>query len=258
MADREFRVLKTLGGCGGTIVSRSLAACGAVVLSEVNPRAAQLFGEALNPHTQVLRNYPDLYPANWLGANALTLGKPEVFGRFMSDLVDQSDLPLIIRDYSYVDYIGTPFVWPTPEAPSLEAALQPFGSIRAVLLVRRPSASLRSLLRHGPLATTLSAEEYIRGHFAFLEKNPDTPILRFEDFIRDRDAWLRTLCAHLGIKYDPEWQNNLGRSPALTGNAHAISSSEIEDVDVSDPTSDLIPSNLQPRYQALLSLCGYG
>ena len=159
MPVREFRVLKTLGGCGGTIISRALAANGAVVMSEVNPRSAQLFGCGLNPLVQLQANYPDLLPPSWRGVDPHVMGKPELFGMLMADVHDNSRRPLVIRDYSYVDYIGTPFVWPAPERSSLEPALLPYGLIRTVILVRRPSACLRSLLRHGSLASTKSIAE---------------------------------------------------------------------------------------------------
>ncbi len=88
-----------------------------------------------------------------------TLGVPDIFGRFMSDLTDTIAQPLVIRDYSYVDYIGTPFVWPRPDPsrPSLEAALDPFGMIVSALLIRHPLDNLRSLLTHPPLDQSVDA-----------------------------------------------------------------------------------------------------
>jgi|HubBroStandDraft_6_1064221.scaffolds.fasta_scaffold1880877_2 hypothetical protein len=47
-------VIRTLGGCGGTLLARLFGALpGTVVLSETNPRSAALYGGALNPIRQI-------------------------------------------------------------------------------------------------------------------------------------------------------------------------------------------------------------
>ena len=253
---RTFRVLKSLGGCGGTIVSRALAANGALVLSEVNPRSANLFAGALNPLAQMNRNHFALLPERLRSIDVHTLGLPSIFGRLMADLADALAPPLVIRAYSYVDYIGLPFIWPRPERACLRDALDPYGATRTVLLVRHPADCLSSLLRHAPLATVLDSEIFVAGHLAFLADNRGGVLLKFEDFLADPANFVAILCAALDLPCDAGWQSRLGDAPALTGNPLAVAA---QDIVAMPRRRDDIDTRLMAveDYDRLLAECGY-
>ena len=197
----------------GTIISRALAANGAFVLSEVNPRAAQLFAGGLNPLVQVLHNHPSLLPDGWACVDVHTLGAPPIFGKFMSDFQDQLQAPLLIRDYSFVDYVGTPFIWPRPEKACLDVALEPFGRVDSVVLLRHPAAAFRSLLRQPPLAGVLQPAEFVAGHLAFLRAHPGTPKIRFESFLESPDRVVAELCAWPNTPLRSDWRDRLQAAP---------------------------------------------
>ncbi len=254
---RTFNVLKTLGGCGGTIVSRALAASGALVLSEVNPRSANLFAGALNPIVQMNRDHFDLLPEAWRGVDVHTLGAPNVFGAFMAALTDALEQPLLIRDYSYIDYIGVPFLWPRPVQACLSHALKPFGMIRSALLVRHPYHCLRSLLTHPPLADVLTPEDFVAGHIAFHEDNRNVPLFRYEDFIAAPERVVKALRGVLGLSVERGWSERLAEVTPLTGHRRAIDSTEIAaPLDRHDPE---LVARLEavPGYEHLLELGGY-
>lgn len=251
---RTFRVLTSLGGCGGTIASRALAANGALVLSEVNPRSANIFAGALNPLVQMNRDHFTLLPDRRRGIDVHTLGVPSVFGRFMAELADALEPPLVIRDYSYVDYIGLPFVWPRPSSACLREALDPFGSSRAVLFVRHPADCFLSLLGHSPLATALTPSIFVAGHLAFYEDNRDYPLFRFEDFLEAPQATVESMCASLDLTFNPRWADRLGEISPLTGHPKATSI-----VRQDRKTGTALDMRLREvdGYERLLSLGGY-
>lgn len=251
---RVFHVLKSLGGCGGTIVSRCLAAAGFQVLSEVNPRCAGLFGAALNPLTQVRGNSALPLPAGWRDVDTHALGDPLVFGRFVAEFSDCIDRRVVIRDYSFVDYIGTPFIWPMPSVASLTPALRPFGQARVALLVRHPADCYKSLLGHIPLAT-LGAEAFVAGHLAMYDDNPAGVRVRFEDFIADPEVTMEALCHAMALPFEAAWRDGLTDAPRLTGNSRALDAVAIEPV--SRRRRSEIDERLEavPGYDRLLA-CG--
>jgi len=253
---RVFSVLKTLGGCGGTIVSRSLAACGALVLSEVNPNTAKIFGGKLNPINQLVSDNPILLPVAWNVSDADNLSECPVFGSFLSDLIDALDRPLVVRDYSYIDYIGVPFLVPAPLTSSLDVALRPFGRVDAVVLLRHPAKSYASLLRHGPLSGVLTPELFVAGHLKFMEDNLECPRFFYESFLSDASEMER-LCKALHVTFLKDWRDALRGAPRLTGNPDAVIATAIKPP---EPTSiERVSAMLgkTPGYFKLLELTGY-
>ena len=101
-----LRVIRSLGGNGGTFLSRVLAAQEDVVLlSETNPASANLFAFELNPVQQLGAHYAQLELSPYEG-NMAELGAPSRFGAFIRQLAEDCaarDRHLIIRDYNYAD-----------------------------------------------------------------------------------------------------------------------------------------------------------
>ena len=252
---RDFHVLKSLGGCGGTIVSRYLAAIGSLVLSEVNPRCAGLFGGALNPLEQIRRDGLPL-PEDWLEVNGHALGDPAVFGRFIADLTDMADRPVLIRDYSFVDYIGTPFVWPMPSRASLTPALRPYGRAHVALLVRHPADCYKSLVGHQPLRQ-LRPEAFVHGHLAMYDDNPAGVRVRFEDFLADPPSTMNVLCEAIAIAPAANWPEDLSNAPRLTGHIRAQDATKVESI--ARKTRNAIDDELEAvcGYDRLLALGDY-
>ena len=160
-------VLKALGGCGSTLMNKLLGALPeSLVLSEVNPRSAQLHSYGLNPLAQLMNWRPDL--AGELAEFELVeLGDRRRFSDFICklyDLLSQRGERLIVRDYSYIDYVGTPYLDPAPENSSLRAALGRHFSLSEVLLVRHPVDQFASLLRHSQVKNVLTPRVFLRAY----------------------------------------------------------------------------------------------
>ena len=140
-----LRLIHTLGGCGGTLLSRCIAVLpGVALLSEVNPAAVKL-----------LQKFDPLYQdAHWLHLltpedvdyfSGLDLRDIEHFRALIQVFHDRacaSGRHLVIRDYNYIDFIGAPFNPAPPRSLSLYAALPQ--SISTVSLLYRVAMMILS------------------------------------------------------------------------------------------------------------------
>jgi len=223
-------VLRGLGGNGGTFVTRALAALpSTVVLSETNPRSANLFGYALNPVGQVAQRYPSL-GERMPDEHPAALGSPALFGAYLEKIArscrDQG-LRLIVRDYNYVDYVGTPFVWPTSFDSSLDAAVKHIrGRVELVecALIRHPLDQFASLRRHVVLSTALDPRCFLIGYLAFLRAHGKTRY-RFEDVFADFTGSIEAIAESLELPYDPGFLDRIG-SIAITGHVRGLESTQ--------------------------------
>ncbi|HEV2441394.1 MAG TPA: hypothetical protein VGT07_02635 [Steroidobacteraceae bacterium] len=203
----DLPVIRTLGGCGGTLVSRLFGALPrTVVLSETNPRSVHLFGGTLNPLRQLRQWRPELLEevADFDDAE---IGYPPAFGRMLQGLaatIARQDHRLIVRDFNYADFIGVPFIWPPPGDFSLDAALADRFTPRAIYLVRHPVDQLASLRTHRSLERVLSAEQFVAGAQAFLDARGGAPLFRYEDLTEAPETTFHAMCEALGVAHAPE------------------------------------------------------
>lgn len=214
-------VVRTLGGCGGTLLSRFFAArSGTVVLSESNPRSAALYGGLLNPIRQIQDWHPDLRDSI-AGFDYHEIGYPPRFGEMLERLyvaAKDRGLTIIVRDYNYVDFIGIPYVWPVPCDFSLDISISGHFRIIDLVFVRSPAAQLASLRSHSAIRQVLTAEHFLNSYRAFLAARPNTPIFRYEDFVADPTATFQKMCAALGIGWDPAALDRYSAVETVTGN----------------------------------------
>ena len=81
-----------------------------VLLSECNPSSALLYGGDLNPYTQIRDWYPDLFDRE-AADRPQDLAEDSGFRDFVRRIVGLAQtrgMQAIIRDYSYVDFVGVP------------------------------------------------------------------------------------------------------------------------------------------------------
>ncbi len=224
-------VIRSLGGCGGTLVSRMFGALpGFVVLSETNPRSANLFGGHLNPLSQLRRWWPELAAglSDW---DESEIGYPPRFGQ-MLEVVEaaaaEMGLRFILRDYTYVDFVGVPYVWPVPCTCSLDTALEGRFTMTELLLVRRLPDQLASLRIHPPFAHVITAERLLDGYRAFLGAKPDIPIYHYEDLMAAPQVTFRHMCETLDVPFDVRGLTDFQKVQNVTGNVGRLSELQIK------------------------------
>lgn len=258
---RILPVIRNLGGCGGTLVTRLFAALPAtIVLSETNPRSASLFGGVLNPLAQLRRWRPDLLEG--LGNfDETELGYPEKFGEFLDRLHGTAlrhGVRLILRDFNYADFIGVPFIWPVPADFSLDAAVAGRFEIRDIALVRAPAAQLASLRTHRALSQVLTAQQYLTGCLRFLDATPNSPRFHYESLVTAPPENFRAMCEALGLAFDDAALRDFSKVTNVTGHVSRFEQPVIAPPRPG-PAADAAALALRalPGYRELLARLGY-
>ena len=124
----------------------------------------------------------------------------------------------MIRDYNYADFIGVPFVWPTPGRSSLDAGLGD-ALRKEFVLVRHPLAQFQSLISHGELKHVLNPNLYLSGACRMLEAYAGITIFRYEDIFSTFENEFVRMVAHLDIRFDPNFMLHLPKTQWVTGHA---------------------------------------
>jgi hypothetical protein len=213
-------VIRTLGGCGGTLVARLFGALPrSVVLSETNPRSANLFGGHLNPLRQLRRWRPELLE-HVADFDEAEIGYPPRFGDMLAGIAraaQQYEFRLILRDFNYADFVGIPFLWPPQAELSLDLACAGRFLPRSLLLVRHPADQLASLRTHSALRNVLSAERYVAGAHAFLDALGTAPLFRYEALTRSPAPVFEAMCAAIGVAFSPDALTAFADVSTVTG-----------------------------------------
>ena len=219
-AGSRRRIVHTLGGCGGTLLSRCLGVLPAVALvSEINPSSVKLFPQ-FDPLYQDRNWLHLLEPADLERFSKLDLGNLDVFRDWMRVLHDRAaklKKRLILRDYNYVDFIGVPWTDSPPRKRIIYSVLPEGTPVSAVAFIRHPVDQWLSLCKHEQVRKLLSPELFLRGYAAFMEDLGDTPVFRYEDFIGDPGAELRGMCRSLDLEFDPSFEQRFHGYDHVTG-----------------------------------------
>jgi hypothetical protein len=177
---------------GGTIICRCLASMeGIVLLSEIHPLGARMF----NPLDQADRWYGLLTPDDIKLASSGRLSFPDAIEIVERRCTEQGKL-LVIRDWSHLDYTGIPFVKPSYR-PLLVEALHSRFRLLNFSSVRHPLDQWLSLSRLAIIRERLSPSDFLKGAVLFARSSRKTGFVRYEDFTRQTDAVLQTICEEL-------------------------------------------------------------
>jgi hypothetical protein len=203
----EKQVLRTihhLACSGGTVISKCLAAMPHVALiSEVNP--LNRFGsefEPTNPLLQLERSYRKLSIQDII----------EEFIRQVAHanrICQQDDVDLVIRDHSHTDFC----IGPAPAAVCpIADCLSSDYELLSVVTVRHPLDSYLGLITQGweKQFSPSNLNEYSRRYQSFLDRYASLPMLRYEDFCAQPEAFMKNLCNTLEIGYSGGFLGRFG------------------------------------------------
>lgn len=206
------RLIHNMPRAGGTVVGRCIGAMrGVALLSEIHPLGRARF----DPIAQAER---------WYG---LPVGEGR--GAEFADAVAlieararERGLTLVIRDWNHMDFIGLPYA----EGPSatglagkMELAEMLAGrfELRRIALTRHPLDETESFYRTITNAQNVPIDAVLMGFRLFAEAAAGIETVKYEDFARDPDAALQTICAALDIKFDATYRERWGDYDAITG-----------------------------------------
>jgi hypothetical protein len=215
------RVLLHLARTGGTLISRCLASMnGVAVLSEIHPAGSAIHYPFYDPLEQAMRWYDLIEPAE---RERLGRTTPERFAAAIALIRERAEargLALVIRDWTQLDYLGTPFRRETAPRSETIAALEGRFAIRAFASVRHPIGQWLSL-RRVPGTKELTLEGFLAGYRRFAEEAVRIGFVRYEDFTAQPEATLREIADALELTYDPgfvdrwaDYRNMTGDTPA--------------------------------------------
>lgn len=205
-------ILRNLARTGGTLITKCLGSMdGLVVLSEVHP--ANL--KQTNPMAQASEWFGLVGPGQlkaWRRAGGPTLPQ---FVWVCDQAARARGETLVIREWSHLDYHGAPFTEPTM-TPALPAALDPVFECVETCTVRHPIDQYLSI-RGTAIGAALGFDAFLEGCLAFARRARETGFVRYEDFTRDPDPALRTICERLGVPFDPGYRDRWWSYTTVTG-----------------------------------------
>jgi len=221
----QIRILHNMARSGGTVICKCLASMkNIVLLSEIHPLGLQWFDR---PHPLGLERYNPIQQAcKWFGLvsnselQMFQEKKDITFEDAISLIYERCrdrGQTLVIRDWSYVDFIGIPFTdKPTYLLSTAEALSNRFEIIHSTT-VRHPIDQWLSLRQWPLFKEKVSTHEYLRGYLRFAEHARDIGFIQYEAFANAPEKYLETLCSRLSIKYDPAFIDNWWRYKTITG-----------------------------------------
>jgi hypothetical protein len=245
-----IRLIHSLGGCGGTLLSRCLGVLPKVaLLSEINPASVKLF-PVFDPLYQ---------DRNWL--HLLTEADAERFSQvdllrienfrdliqLFYDRASAEDRHLVIRDYNYVDFIGAPFRTDPPGRLMLLSALPQRIPTASVALIRHPVDQWLSLRKH-QVVNGLSPTAFCEGYETFLRELGATPVFQYEDFVANPEGQLRAICGELGLEFASSFKNRFHTYDCVTGDF-----TRLRDESISAPAVTFAPPEVMEEFRSSAS-----
>jgi hypothetical protein len=256
-----LRLVHTLGGCGGTLLSRCLAVLPRVaLLSEVNPGSVKLFPE-FDPLHQDAQNLHLLSPDDHQRFSTMDLSRPQNFLALIEVMFERavaSERHLVIRDYNYVEFIGPPYRDDPPRRLLLREALPAAIPTAAVALVRHPIDQWFSLCKHVRVASVLTPALFCDAYLAFLRELGTTPVFRYEDFVAEPERQLRAMCLDLRLPFVSSFRVRFHKFDGVTGDFTRLRDTSISFPASKSPAPEILDKfRACPSYQAVLAQTGY-
>lgn len=207
-----IRIVRNLARSGGTLIGKCLGCMDSVtLLSEIHPGDLA----TTSPMTQAQR---------WFGLiNPKDISRWKVRPPNMLQFVTlcetrakaQGDR-LVLRDWSHLDYIGVPYTRPN-FGFALGNELKAVYDIRSSTTVRHPVDQYLSLMQLPVVARVLDFDAYLLGCVRFAEYASEHGFYRYEDFTRDPDSVLRSICEDLDVPFDPGYREKWHGYTTITG-----------------------------------------
>jgi hypothetical protein len=146
----------------------------------------------------------------WYGISLRADGLQECVSELVS-YCTSNDRQLIIRDWTYQDFMPNKWNrWRPANRFTMLESLRKVSRVRVVALVRDAIDIYLSSMEN--------IEDFARGHLRFVETLNATsvPVFKYEDLVKEPDAFIRRLCDTTGLEYSTDW-SAFPRNPHATG-----------------------------------------
>jgi len=202
-----IRIMHHMARSGGTILCKCLGCMNKVfLLSEVHPYGMQWF----DPLVQAYQWFNLFSKDEFETLNASNLSFYQKIVLIYERAVGQNH-HLVLRDWSHLDYTGAPFVSNPSYSLTTAMVLQEQFNIVRIATVRHPIDQWLSLSRLAVMNGQIDVPSFMLGYRRFAECAREIGFIRYEDFTRDPQTTMQTICRTLTIDYDgsfiDKWQN---------------------------------------------------
>lgn len=210
----KIRVLHHLARSGGTLICRCLGSMqGVALFSEVHPDTMRLMDPVRQAHEwHGLISDTDIKA--WKRRGGVDFTQLFVLANFRAQ---QQKKTLLLRDWSHIDYHGLPYAKPTMRPHIAEVLSDQFEVVRTAT-VRHPIDQYLSFTGLPIMrGVALPLKAYLEGCERFAAEAVAIGFVRYEDFTRDPDASLKTLCERLELPFDGSYIDRWAANDHVTG-----------------------------------------
>lgn len=240
---------------GGTVISRCLGAMkNVVLLSEIHPMGVQLY----NPLKQAADWYQLLTGEDRQHLRTNQTSFVDAIA-LIAERCEQRNCTLVLRDWSHLDFTGVPFTKPNYKSRLASALEEHFELIRFAT-VRHPLDQWLSVTRQEVIRQKLELRDYLAGCEQFAHLAMDLGYVRYEDFTRNPEDALKTICEGLDMDFDPgyaqRWQHNKKiTGDVVPGRAQGQTIKTLPRQEVTQSLLQAMADNTD--YEQVLSALGY-
>ena len=227
-----IRIIHNLPRSGGTIISKSISAQKNIsLLSEIHPigpnvrekmKAQPVWGDPLYQFQSWYKLFNDKEYDEIKESNLDFLSKIKM----INQRVKNKKKTLVIRDWSFVDFFGKPFVDPINEISILKELSNDF-EIKNIFIIRDPIEMFISC-NNGLnfFRNNYSFDTFLDAYESYFENIKQDNYIKFENFIDNPIQNLKKISQLLDFKYDENYYKNLANIK-ITGDVNAIQATNI-------------------------------
>jgi len=240
------RTIHHLASSGGTVICKAIAALPRVVLlSEMNPGGGYLFSPR-DPFTQVIKNYPDLFPGRTLD-DVFLQRIEEVHAACVA-----KGLSLVVRDHSYTDFLG-----PRIRRQRLRPVLSRSFTLQSIATVRNPVDAWLSMSASKFNGSLAGFTDYCSRVSSFLDAYADLPLFRYEDFVAAPEVETSRMAAALGLEFDPGFVTRMDAIQVTGDSGRLRRNTEIQSLQRREMPPELAAEIALPENRSVLERLGY-
>ncbi len=254
-----IRVIRNMARSGGTLIGKCIGCMDRVVLlSEIHPGNLRVTNPMLQAQKWFeLIDNKDI--TRWKQSKGPTMMQ---FVTVCQSRAAARGETLVLRDWSHLDYNGTPFVEPS-YGFGLGDALSAGYEIREISTTRHPVDQYLSMQSFPGMKDLIPIDAYLHGCAAFAEYASEHGFVRYEDFVADPDTKLREICDALDLAFDASYHDKWSSYATITGDnmnpsGRASASKEIRPMErkaIDEALLDRLRSS--DKYSRVCELLGY-
>jgi hypothetical protein len=258
--DDGIRVLHQLGRNGGTVISQCLATMkNCVLLSEIHPHSAGMYDGTHEPLWQAHTWFGLFNRMEYDHLSQCQLSFAESI-KLIHDRARQRRFNLVLRDWSYLDFLSHPLVSESNYKFSIVQALPTDVPVARAALIRHPLQQYCSMMKLAIVRDALSVDRYAHGCRRFAEQSQGMPRFRYEDFCIEPVSFLKQLCSCLHLPFEEVFANRWMSYQSITGCVETRRFPRPIGTRVLHPVQREVREQFEQNcdYQAAVELLGYG